>query len=84
MTSVAFGPRAQVTKRSRDAVGEGVKSCPRAGCGKSACPRSGVRNPGHLCASKCCPACSRYGESGGSIDEWRDAARHGQRYGRMT
>jgi hypothetical protein len=46
--------------------------------------RSGVRNPGHLCASKCCPACSRYGESGGSIDEWRDAARHGQRYGRMT
>ncbi len=23
------------------AVGEGVKSCPRAGCGKSACPGSG-------------------------------------------
>jgi hypothetical protein len=63
MTSVAFGPRAQVTKRSRDGA---------------------VRNPGHLCASKCCPGCSRYGESGGSIDEWRDAARHGQRYGRMN
>src|ERR1700688_1518439 len=34
---------------ARRVVGEGVKSCPRAGCGKSACPgsMSGVWKRGH-------------------------------------
>ena len=30
--------RAPVPAWARRAVGEGVKSCPRAGCGKSSCP----------------------------------------------
>ena len=39
--------RARTPNRAwaRRAVGEGVKSCPRAGCGKSACPVR-VRPPG--------------------------------------
>src|SRR6202011_142607 len=34
----ALPTRAPNTAWSRPVVGEGVKSCPRAGCGKSACP----------------------------------------------
>jgi hypothetical protein len=30
---------------ARRAVGEGVKSCPRAGCGRSACPVLGTDHP---------------------------------------
>src|SRR5258708_6112066 len=35
----ALWARTPVPAWARRAVGEGVKSCPRAGCGKSACPR---------------------------------------------
>jgi hypothetical protein len=34
----ASGPRTSNRAWARRAVGEGVKSCPRAGCGRSACP----------------------------------------------
>jgi hypothetical protein len=34
----ALWARTPVPAWARRAVGEGVKSCPRAGCGKSACP----------------------------------------------
>jgi hypothetical protein len=33
-----FGLVRLITAWSRPVVGEGVTSCPRAGCGKSACP----------------------------------------------
>ena len=36
----AFRARTPVPACARRAVGEGVKSCPRAGCGRSACPGS--------------------------------------------
>jgi RNA-directed DNA polymerase len=38
----ALWARAPEQAWARRAVGEGVKFCPRAGCGKSACPVSGV------------------------------------------